>query len=165
MNLIEKNKIESINKFLISLCNSNLSTLKLILADNSNCPDYILELLADDEDLAVKNYVAQNPNCNAETLHKLSKTKNVAIYSILNNKNCSLSTLEYFSDQNDDHIKTLIAQHKNCSSDLLRKFYPTKDFILKCAIAKNPNCPTDIFKKINSKNPTIKSFLLKFTNR
>jgi hypothetical protein len=118
--------IEILEKF----SNSNNWVVKRMLANDVNCPSYILDKLSD-ESSHIKGLIAAHGNCSIETLEKLScDVDSYVACMAISNANCPIYMLEMLSN-----------------SEL-------KDF--RMAVVNNYNCPVHILKKLgNDKNSNI----------
>jgi len=99
---------------------------------------------------SVKKGVAENPNCPAEILKKLSKDENLNVkMSVICNLSCPIGILEKLSKDKHWHIRTLVAEHPRCSIKILEELSEDKDWYVRYAVAGHPSCPVKVSEKLN----------------
>ncbi|MEM0333506.1 MAG: hypothetical protein QXX30_03525 [Candidatus Aenigmatarchaeota archaeon] len=99
--------------------------------------------------LYVKLSIARNPSCPEYLLREIAKDDKCVI-DVLFNRSCSSKLLEEISELhlNSDSIKNLVVSHPNCPSDLLEKL-ADKDKFFYPKIIEHVNCPISIIENLN----------------
>lgn len=117
---------------LIRLAHDNERYVRLGVAENPNCPAYLLERLAEDEEYHMQFAVADNRNCPAEL--------RLAIY-------------RRFLDEGflgaDEYAECFrMAWNSFTPPEILRRLAADEDRNIRGGVACNPNCPEDVLHKL-----------------
>lgn len=127
-------------KELIHFSKSNNVMNRSDVAKATNCPGFLLEILANDEEDIVKFYVAGNLNTPVSTLELLGKDNSYAVRShVMTNPNCPIGLRNKL--MKDPDCEGLIAEIPGLTEKEIRKYfnmdYHTKEVM--CFLQKIPD--------------------------
>ena len=115
-----------IAKMLVSNAGDDIESMstdeKLKLLKNNASPE-ILEKLAEDEDVDVRETVAENPRTPVDILRKLALDE-------------------------DDDVRWGAIQNPNMTAEALKKLAEDEDWAVRETVAENPRTPVDILRKL-----------------
>ena len=111
------------------------------LVKNVNCPIEILEYLSKDKALSVREAVVENVNCPIEILEYLSKDEYFYVRrAVAKNSNCSKEILKYLSKDDDYRVRIEVARNINCTEETLQYLAKDDDYSVRMTVASNINC-------------------------
>jgi len=157
--------VEILEKIYKKTVNNNFSCcyfIQQLIAENINCPIYILEEFIDDKNDIVVERVLKNPNCPEYLLKKkfdsLFSINDISVKSIFNsskinfayalasNINCPIEYLKYFIKINYIFLQRYVLSNENCPANLIEEF--SNNISYHNSIIQNKNCSHIILKKI-----------------
>lgn len=133
-------------------------TIRQAVAAQQDCPPWVLDALADDEDERVVRTVAVHQHTTAETLDRLARTNHRRWYEVAIHPHTSTETLRHLVDlydaqtdeqrRNSDWFLGHIAKNPHCPPDLLhhwlrRDMTDPGDLKLRTYAVTNPNADAD----------------------
>jgi len=146
---LSEKDVEDLKK--INISNQSFAFKQMLLI-NEKLPYLLVEKLSDDNDLKVRQLVAQSTRF-SDILEKLSNDKEQAVRKIVaTNKNISNSILEKLSDDVDANVRANIARRWRITNSILEKLSNDVDKYVRLAVASNLNVLNQILEKLSNDN-------------
>jgi hypothetical protein len=112
----------------------------------------VLEMLADDWCIDVRDGVAGNPNTPVSVLEKLARDNDYWVRRRVSiNPNTPASVLERLAEDDDVRVRILVALNPNTPVVVLERLAEDEEWVRK-AVYENPNTPNEIRKTIKRRD-------------
>ncbi|MGF1488494.1 MAG: hypothetical protein ACFBSE_15520 [Prochloraceae cyanobacterium] len=135
------------DKFLKIASTSCYSSLRYFTASNENSPREILEKLANDPEIHIKEAVARNKNTPIYILEKLANEAEEWIKeSLAENKNTPVDILNRLAEDPSDLVRKQVATNKNTPASILKKLAKDSSISVRLAVANNSNINPSLIK-------------------
>ncbi len=123
------------------------------LGGNPNTPADVLQLLARDDEEAVRFFVAGNPSAPADVLEILAHddAKYAGRYVRSNvglNPHAPISILKLLAQDIED-VRARTAENPNLPIELLRTLAQDESPIVRCGVARNLNAPVELLNRLS----------------
>ena len=121
------------------LSQSDKLEARLVVAESSETPVSLLELLAGDLELAVRLTVEFNDNCSLEVVELVKSQHDVA-----SDWDADVEQLRELGGSRWSWIRLAVAQNPFAPEDVLMKLARDRVFRIRLAVAKNPNTSVEV---------------------
>lgn len=115
--------------------------MRAAIANNLNTPVHLLEQLAGDDDVWVRQTVFQNPST-PNSIYKLFYDYEAAIQ----NPDTNGATLSEIVKRDWEYTRTGVASHPNTPPEILVKLAYNKSWKVRAAVASNKSVPTEVLE-------------------
>jgi len=111
------------------------------VARNINCPEALLQKLAQDEKSMARKVVARCIifNCPAEILQQLAQDKDMEVRcGVAENIDCPVEILQQLAQDKDMEVRCGVAENIDCPVEILQQLAQDKDIEVRAEVGKNP---------------------------
>ena len=168
-------RVDAADEWITHLSQTGNEQIRAAVARRSDCPEEILEALADD-DVNIRAAVAANPNCTDDLLERLSKDgAGYVLESVAENLYCqswlanqiSMSrnggartaaakhpdlpyeAIESLAEDHFEMVRAAVAARTDCDPEMLAGLASDDDHHVRTAVAANPNCENDVSEQLS----------------
>jgi hypothetical protein len=133
---------------------------------SSNMSPGALMLLAEDEDLSVRQAVAMHPKTPPEALMILAKDTDLSVKLIvISNPNITPEALIVLSKDTEENVRNDVGMHRKTPPEVLKILATDSSPYVKASVASNPKTPPEgLLDLAKDENPNIKYHVAHNTN-
>ena len=119
------------------------------VAENLNTPVDILTKLAEDKDAGVRWRVARNPKTPVEALRKLAEDEDLYVRrEVAKHPRTPVEALRKLAEDESSDVRKKVAENPRTPVELLRRLAEDENLDVKVSVIENPNTPVDILTKL-----------------